>query len=76
MRLSTFKDDETGEVFPKLAEDIKRLTNNTVNLTDASGKLKSTFQIYKEIGKVYKDLDQSCPTSRVPPPVCPQPPAW
>ena len=59
MRLATFKDSETGEVFPKMAEDIKRLTNNTVNLTDASGKLKSTFQIYKEIGKVYKDLDQS-----------------
>ena len=31
MRLATFKDSETGEVFPKMAEDIKRLTNNTVN---------------------------------------------
>ena len=59
MRLATFKDSDTGEVFPKMADDIKRLTNNTVSLTDASGKLKSTFQIYKEIGKVYKDLDQS-----------------
>ena len=59
MRLATFKDDSTGEVFPKMAQDIKRLTNNTVDLTDASGKLKRTFQKYKVIGKVYKDLDQS-----------------
>ena len=57
MRLATFKDDETGEVIPKMAESIKELTN--VDITDVNGQLKSTYDIYNEIGKVYNDLDKN-----------------
>ena len=57
MRLATFKDDETGEIIPKMAESIKELTN--VDITDINGQLKNTYDIYNEIGKVYKDLDKN-----------------
>ena len=57
MRLATFKDTETGEVIPQMAEKIKELTN--VDITDLNGQLKNTYDIYTEIGKVYKDLDQN-----------------
>lgn len=57
MRLATFKDTETGEVIPKMAEKIKELSG--VNITDLNGQLKNTYDIYTEIGKVYKDLDQN-----------------
>lgn len=57
MRLATFKDTETGEVIPQMTEKIKELTN--VDITDLNGQLKNTYDIYTEIGKVYKDLDQN-----------------
>lgn len=57
MRLATFKDDETGEIIPKMAESIKSLTN--VDITDLNGQLKNTYDIYMEIGQVYKDLDRN-----------------
>lgn len=57
MRLATFKDDETGEIIPKMAESIKSLTN--VDITDLNGQLKNTYDIYMEIGQVYKDLDKN-----------------
>lgn len=57
MRLATFKDTETGEVIPQMAEKIKELSG--VDITDINGQLKNTYDIYTEIGKVYKDLDQN-----------------
>lgn len=57
MRLATFKDTETGEVIPQMAEKIKQLSG--VDITDLNGQLKNTYDIYTEIGKVYKDLDQN-----------------
>lgn len=57
MRLATFKDTETGEVIPKMAEKIKELSG--VDITDLNGQLKNTYDIYTEIGKVYKDLDKN-----------------
>lgn len=57
MRLATFKDDETGEVIPQMAEKIKELSD--VDITDVNGQLKNTYDIYTEIGKVYKDLDKN-----------------
>lgn len=57
MRLATFKDTETGEVIPQMAEKIKELSG--VDITDINGQLKNTYDIYTEIGRVYKDLDQN-----------------
>lgn len=57
MRLATFKDTETGEVIPQMAEKIKELSG--VNITGLNGQLKNTYEIYTEIGKVYKDLDKN-----------------
>lgn len=57
MRLATFKDTETGEVIPQMAEKIKELSG--VDITDLNGQLRNTYDIYTEIGKVYKDLDQN-----------------
>ena len=57
MRLATFKDAETGEVIPQMAEKIKELSG--VDITDLNGQLKNTYDIYTEIGKVYKDLDKN-----------------
>lgn len=55
LRISEFK-DEDGELIPKLAEDFKRLGVETV---DSAGQIRSTFDILKDIGKVYKDLSRN-----------------
>jgi TP901 family phage tail tape measure protein len=54
LRLATFKDDETGELIPTLADDLKKLG---VEAVDSAGQIRSTFDILRDLGKIYKDLD-------------------
>lgn len=56
LRLATFKDDETGELIPSLADDLERLG---VSAVDSAGQIRSTFDILKDLGKIYKDLDKN-----------------
>ena len=55
LRLATFK-DENGEVIPKLAGDLGALG---VQVTDSSGQIRSTFDIFRDLGKIFKDLDKN-----------------
>lgn len=54
LRLATFKDDETGELIPELADDLERLG---VSAVDSAGQIRSTFDILRDLGKIYEDLD-------------------
>ncbi|MBS5307791.1 phage tail tape measure protein [Clostridium sp.] len=54
LRLATFKDDETGELIPTMAEDLKQLG---VSAVDSAGQIRSTFDIMRDLGGIYKDLD-------------------
>lgn len=56
LRLATFKDDETGELIPTLADDLEKLG---VSAVDSAGQIRSTFDILRDLGKVYKDLDKN-----------------
>lgn len=57
LRLATFKDDETGEIIPKMREQLQELSG--VDITDVNGQLKNTYDIYLEIGKVFNTLDKN-----------------
>lgn len=56
LRLATFKDDETGELIPELADDLEKLG---VSAVDSAGQIRSTFDILRDLSKIYKDLDKN-----------------
>lgn len=41
---------------PKFREELLKLTNNEVDLVNTNGELKSTFDVFYELGSVWKDL--------------------
>lgn len=53
LRLATFK-DEDGKLIPELAEDLKKVG---VSAVDSAGQIRSTFDILRDLGKVYDSLD-------------------
>lgn len=52
MRINTFKDDDTGEVFPTLAKDLE---NVGVKATDTAGQMRSTYDILLDLSKVWNN---------------------
>lgn len=50
------KDEETGEPIPKLKEDLEALG---VQVVDSAGQIRSTFDIYKDLGRVWNDLSKN-----------------
>ena len=50
------KDEETGEPIPKLKEDLEALG---VQVVDSAGQIRSTFDIYKDLGKVWNNLSKN-----------------
>jgi TP901 family phage tail tape measure protein len=51
LRLTSMKDDETGEVIPKLGEDLDKVG---VSLKNVDGSLMSTYGIIKQLNDVWK----------------------
>lgn len=56
LRLATFEDDETGELIPELADDLEKLG---ISAVDSAGQIRSTFDILRDLSKIYKDLDKN-----------------
>ena len=56
MRLAEMKDEETGEPIPKLKEDLEALG---VQVVDSAGQIRSTFDIYKDLGRVWNNLSKN-----------------
>lgn len=54
--MATFKDDETGELIPELADDLEKLG---VSAVDSAGQIRSTFDILRDLSKIYEDLDKN-----------------
>ena len=50
------KDEETGEPIPKLKESLEELG---VQVVDSAGQIRSTFDIYKDLGRVWNDLSKN-----------------
>jgi TP901 family phage tail tape measure protein len=51
LRITSMKDDETGEVIPRLAED---LANVGVTLKGVDGQLLSTYKIVQQLNRVWE----------------------
>ena len=50
------KDEETGEPIPKLKEDLEALG---VQVVDSAGQIRSTFDIYKDLGGIWNNLSKN-----------------
>lgn len=45
--------DEEGNLIPKMAETLQQYG---VNMTDAAGQIRSTYDIFKDLGAKWKGL--------------------
>lgn len=48
--------DEDGNPIPGLADDFQRLG---INIQDANGQIKPTYDILNDLSKVWKELDKN-----------------
>lgn len=56
LRLAEMKDEETGEPLPKLKEQLEELG---VQVVDSAGQIRSTFDIYRDLGGIWKNLSKN-----------------
>ena len=55
LRIAEMKDEE-GNLIPKMAETLKQYG---VEMTDAAGQMRSTFDIFMDLGKVWNSLSRN-----------------
>ena len=52
LRIAEMRDEE-GQLIPKMAETLKQYG---VEMTDAAGQMRSTFDIFMDLGQVWNNL--------------------